>query len=373
VEINVMANNRRERRFFSKGNLFGLITLIIGIAGIIISIIVPVWQTYMIQTPFLSIELVSIDRKPATGAGISRGRDLELEVLEPPIQVNPCEEPPFRYRTRVIPTREDSSSSSGEILTYENLSKSYDKAKKEMKKLQDLVPSLRQVLKDLESLTPDNTTPDKIRRYINTLNDYALLYANFDPKKFEDNTTNNKYSQELLKDIIEIYKECVSKYENRLENLRNKLPVADNKITEIKDEILNEKSQFIIKAVLINSGRANISIKQQALLRVYGNANDYEDIRLSLKDFDHKAEIPSYRTQMTSLESENIENLSKDYRETINRFWNKSDYSILFIEDSLGNIHSSNRLPFSQGTYERNVYSHLATEASKTKYLPSGR
>ena len=157
---------------------------------------------------------------------------------------------------------------------------------------------------------------------------------------------------------------------DRLKNLDIKLPIAEGRIESMNNDFLNEQSFFIVRVVLINSGRSSISIKEQRLLRVYNRSGNYIDINLSLKDSDKRAGIPSYKTQVSLFESHSIDSFPKEDQQLINTFWNKSDYSILFIEDTLGNIHSSNKIPFSEGTYGRIIYNRLATEASKAKYFP---
>jgi hypothetical protein len=90
-------------------------------------------------------------------------------------------------------------------------------------------------------------------------------------------------------------------------------------------------------------------------------------------DLGQSSEVPSYQTRIILFESNEISIFPKEDKQLINTFWDRSDYSILFIEDSLGNIHASNRISFSGNTNQKINYSRLATEASKAKYFQGGR
>jgi hypothetical protein len=366
-----MANARSSVHFFSKQNLFSLISLLIGIVGIITGVVIPLWQTYWIQTPFLSVELSSINRIIAKDASIPKNRYVELAIFESPVSDNPCEMsarfyPSYRPTSQID---ERSKFFSDEILTHEEMKKLLTIVKKEIKQLPEQISSLQRALEDFSALTAKDLTLYKIRM----LNEPILLNINFNFREFEEKTSahtrDEMYFQSLLEGIKRVHQDCISRYKNRLDSLEIKLPIAESRLESINDDLLNEQSLFIVKAVLVNSGRSNVSIKEQSLLRVYSRTGNYVDINLLLKDYDKRSEILSYKTQVLSFESPNIDSFPKEDQRLINTFWNKSDYSVLFIEDTLGNIHSSNKIPFSEGTYERIIYNRLATEASKTRYF----
>jgi hypothetical protein len=235
------------------------------------------------------------------------------------------------------------------------------------------ISSLQKVAEDFSKLTPEELTLNRIR----LLNESALISMSFNYRQFEEKSSaqvkDNDYFKNLISDVIKIHKTCIQKYEDRLSIIEDKVPIAENRIESITNEFLNEQSFFIVRAVLINSGRSNISIKAHSLLRVYSRAGNYIDINMLLQDHEKRSEIPAYKTQTALFKSPTIDRFPKEDRQLLNTSWNKSDYSILFIEDTLGNIHSSNKIRFSEGTYERIIYNRLATEASKPKYFLNGQ
>lgn len=78
--------------------------------------------------------------------------------------------------------------------------------------------------------------------------------------------------------------------------------------------------------------------------------------------------MASQGTQIASLVSPELLTLPEGDRTLINTYWGQSVRAILFVEDTLGKIHASNRIPFAGGLYEKIIYDRLAAEASKRAY-----
>ena len=131
--------------------------------------------------------------------------------------------------------------------------------------------------------------------------------------------------------------------------------------------LLAKRSFFTISAVMNNAGNATTSIKQPALLRIYIGIGNYVDLKLLLQDYQKFAEIRAHGTQIVKFRSEEISTLPVSDQKLINTYWGQSVHAILFIEDISRSTHSSNRIAFSEGLYQKIIYDRLAAEAS-TKF-----
>ena len=157
--------------------------------------------------------------------------------------------------------------------------------------------------------------------------------------------------------------------EEELGNLQLKITSAKTRAKELLEDVSKKESFFTVSTVLINSGKASISIKKPALLGVYIGTGTYIDFNLELENYSNKAEVVPNGTQIVSLRSRKISKLPEEDQELIDTYWRQSVHSILFIQDIKGHIISSNRIPFSEGLYQKVIYDKLAEEASKKTYF----
>ena len=104
-------------------------------------------------------------------------------------------------------------------------------------------------------------------------------------------------------------------------------------------------------------------------MRVYIGTGNYVDLKLLLTKFEESAQLDAHGTRLVVYESAEISKLPEEDQKIIDTYWGQSDHSILFIEDSIGKIHASNRISFAEGLYQKLIYDRLAAEAAKKSHF----
>lgn len=361
--------NRMTRAFASSylwlkrhGELTGLAGLISGAA---LGVGIPIWQNYWVDTPKLSVEIYSIDRQISADARIPADDDA-ISVLT---------------RTSSVPSSGDRVSLLGDSpilfttqgraigrngFTAKEVTDLVSRARQELKSLPEKVDERQRQLREVESITAERLASSDISR----LN--APIVNEFQGNPLLISQPSTKGMAERQKAVEHFKKEYSKRYETlqkRYTELQTQLPTAERRVDELKRDLEDKKGFFQITAVLNNSGRKSISIRQLALLRVYIGKGNYVDLKLSLKDYQTNAEIGANGTRIVTFVSELLESFPDADRTLISTYWGQSVAGILFSEDISGAMHSSNRISFAKGLYQKVIFDRLSAEASREIYL----
>ncbi|QBE65743.1 hypothetical protein [Pseudoduganella lutea] len=331
------------------GEIVALLGLVTGTA---IAIGIPIWQTYWLDTPQLAVEIYAIDRSVASDVQLPL-EDEELKILA--VRQN-------RFLSQELLFQSLSPAQNNRSNSTVSYSKAADLAlsalKQERKSLPEKIEERNEAIKELENLTAANTTSTVLNRFSARINQHMEL----GPLDTVEGRTS------AIASLIEEARAANEAAAKRNVELESKLPAAEQKLEQAKKDFEAQKSTFQISAVFTNAGRKSISIRQSALCRVYIGRGNYVDIRLSLKDAKENAEIAPNGTRIASFSSEPLESFLPEDRQSISTHWGQSVHAILFVEDISGAIHSSNRIAFAKGAYQKSIFDRLTAEASKQFY-----
>ncbi|MCE9687449.1 hypothetical protein LZP73_14770 [Shewanella sp. AS16] len=347
----------------------------IGIAGIIVGLLlaflVPYWQTYWVETPQLSIEINSISREISSEAGITSQDYPELGVLDTR-SFGSSSGTFFRllgedgsFARRIESGRKD-------LVSPETLRERLEYTKEELKSLPDRIDSAKTKLEEVKQITPTSLTLQKIARLNAPLLDEVgedEFDASVFKQKRENVDQNIIYFKNIIDTFVKRYESRLSSTEERYSELQTNLPIAERKIELLIAELKRNKSFFRVSAILANSGKSSISIKKPALLRVYIGTGNYVDLKMELEKYQESAEVSAHGTRIASFKSKEISTIPDDDQNLINTYWGQSVHAILFIEDILSYINTSNPIAFSEGLYQKIIYDRLEGEASDKKYF----
>ncbi|WP_144206849.1 hypothetical protein [Shewanella donghaensis] len=312
------------------------------VLGASIALLVPIWQTYVIQRSKLAIEVNGISRKVSDKAKVSLDEHSELSYLR---KMKEEDTPRFVFMNGG-PKR----TSQDRSVTLDELEELLQRAKQELKDFPEKIADRKNDLEKLSVFTPDNFSKhecNKLNRPLQTEIDFNVT---------DIALTLNEFKQS--------FEEKLSNIKEKYDELQSSIPEIDRKVTQIKEELISNKSYFEISVTLINSGRLNTSIKRPALFRVYIGRENYIDLKLTLSDFETKSEIAPNSTVVGTFSSTDISQLPEEDRKLINTYWGQSVQCKLFVEDVHGEATASNSIAFSEGLYQKIIFDRLAVVAT---------
>lgn len=310
--------------------------------GLIVAFGVPIWQVFYLNTPNLAIEISSIRRTISENASVRVADDAELTILVGKRTEDwgaPASPYGRRGRRRVVVEAE----------SLESLSERLDFLKQRMRDLPAQVDEQSKELERVKSLRPETLT----KYDVDTLNSPLYPEIDYDPSDHPA----------VLQALTRAYQKQLEGTEKEYAELQAKVPLAERKLEIVKQDLINNRSLFTVSVSLINSGRSNTAIKVPSLLRVLIGQGNYIDIKLSLKDFENKSEIPASGTRIAVFESPEISSLPEEDRSLINTYWGQSVRAWLLVEDIHGSIVRSNYIAFAEGLYQKIIYDRLARAA----------
>jgi hypothetical protein len=346
----------------ARGEVVGLIGLLTGTA---LGIGIPLWQTYWVDTPRLSVEIYAIDRLVSSDARIPPDDDA-LAVLRRNVPTSIEDLMGEQTSTSLFSSSIDAARTIRRNgYTPKEADDLLSRAKQELRALPDRVDERQRQLRDAESLSPDRLTVADVNRLNgpigNEFRGNLSVIANPTPEG----------QAERLKAVEHFKREYSKRLESvqkRLADLQAQLPAAERRLQDLKKDLEAQKGYFQITAILSNSGKKSISIRQSALCRVYIGKGNYVDLKLNLREYQTTAEISPNGTRIATFNSELVETFDPADRLLVSTYWGQSVHGILFAEDITGTIHSSNRIAFAKGLYQKVIFDRLTAEASKEVY-----
>jgi hypothetical protein len=356
--------NRTQAWASAHGALTGLIGLVL---GIILGIGMPIWQTYWVETPRLGVEIYAIDRAVQEGARIAALDDDALSILTGGRQAQAS-----IYESSALARALDLHSAGASRqggFTPAELGERLNSVKAEQRALPQRIEERQRQLRDAESITPERI----VLQDVNRLN--FLLPSS---QEFAATASIGGASPDDLEKRRKAVEHFKSEFRKRLEesqkrytDLQTQIPIAERRLAELKQDLEDRKGYFQITAVLNNSGRKSVSVRQLGLLRVYIGKGNYVDVKLNLQDYQKGAEVAPNGTRIATFHSDLLETFEDTDKSLVRNYWGQSVQGVLFIEDISGVIHSSPSISFAKGLYIKELYNRLTTEASKLKYQPS--
>lgn len=345
--------NTQKARKFSRDHFVAILGVI---TGAVIAVAVPFWDTYVVQTSELNIEIISIERPVSDDAGVLLDSVEDLRFLKKYTQESSL--------ARILD--EEDLLSGKKQFNAEQLKKLLNRTKESFKGLSKKIESQSKNVDKVSVIKPEQLSFIQF----DTLNRPLPRDKQVprDIQQFRENrkniNENMPYFQELIEKLTESYKEVLDESNNKYIELQNGIPIAERVIEKISQKLQDNNSYFSISAVLSNSGRASTSVKRPALLRIYIGSQNYVDLELKLQDYKNTAEISEYGAQIATYHSEEISKLPEDDQNLINTYWGQSVPAVLFKEDIAGNVLQSNEITFSEGLNEKLIIDRLRQFAS---------
>jgi hypothetical protein len=334
----------------------GALTGLLGVtSGALLGAGTPLWQHYWVETPELNLEIYAIERLVASDARLP-SEDDALKILTP--------SPRMLFESRLMGGEAIGSFGNRSGYTAEQADLMLAEAKAEQKDLPDRIEERERQLREVGSLSPERITLNDVLRLnapINPEFEYTAAFASPTPEGLAER-------QRAVVHFQTQYRQRLDALRERYTALQTQLPSAERRLEELKNELDEKKGFFQVTAILNNSGRKSVSIRQLALLRVYIGKGNYVDIRLNLVDYQSSAEVPAGGTRIAVFESDLLEQFTQGDRSLAENYWGQSVHGVLFVEDIEGHINASNRISFASGLYIREVYDRLTAEASKIRY-----
>lgn len=371
AEQNEATTQPKVSKLFSGGKLYGSLGMIVGAIGVMIAAAIPVWQNYWVETPRLSVEINEIRRNVTKDAGVLLRSHSEFDVL-----TRYAYSMLRRFRTESgerLEIDEETFDAKEHIFNAEHLRMLVVDAKNDLESLPQVLHKRRLELEAINQLNQNNITLEIVLKKNDQIHNSkeVVVDSNIFKEKKKYTELNKEYFLDIVSSFKKIYRERLVNIENRLSELQSKLPSAESKVDDVAETIVKEKSYFLISSSLSNSGKSSISIKKPALLRVFIGIGNYVDLKLTLTNYRDNAEVTAHGTNVVTFLSDEVSRLPLDDQRLINTYWGQNVHTMLFIEDTLEEIHVSNRIAFSEGLYQKIIYDRLAAEASLSSYFRS--
>lgn len=333
----------------------------IGISGILlgtaIALAVPLWSTYLVETPNLNVDVTSIARDIAPNSGIILGASEELSFLEEFTRTSAI--------SRLI--RDEPDYSGKKRFNSDELLDLLDRAKEEFRGLTEKIENNKKNVERVSALTPTELSFSMVSSLNRPLP--SRLEVEVDRDTFRTNRADisgkKTYFMDLRDKFEASYTEILESNVAAYQDLSSKIPSATREIEKIQERLQKFNSFFKVSAVVSNSGRASSSLKQQALMRVYIGSRNYVDLELEMQEYQKVAQISEYGAKIVTYYSDQISSFPEEDQKLINTYWGQSVPAVLFQEDITSRVVTSNEITFSEGLNEKMVIDRLKGAAGR--------
>ena len=254
-----------------RGSIIGIVGLI---SGVLAGIGIPIWKDYWVDAPRLRIELNGITREIDPGTVVSIDEDI-FSILFPPDNYS------FLFRQRPIIDE----------ITLANVNRALEDRQRDLAVLPDQLDELQNGIAEINKLRPQTLSMTDVRRLNFPLSDEVsvneIVFSQNDVPRAE----NLVYFQDIIGQFSSGYMGEHNHVQTLFNNLKTQLPRIRQSIDSLVSDLERNKSYFKVTAVIINSGRSSMSIKEQGLMRVYIGQDNYVDLKLRVKDYINVASI----------------------------------------------------------------------------------
>ncbi|HCE3021253.1 TPA: hypothetical protein NGR42_004760 [Vibrio parahaemolyticus] len=229
----------------------------------------------------------------------------------------------------------------------------------------DLV-KLQQYLSDLSSLSIEDFSSlsrIELRKYS------QVVFRDIDSKVWNDNShnpqKNNKYFKSIKKNITDSIESQIEYEQERNVKINEFLDLWEKEFEPFIQQLKGQLTRISINALVTNTGKSSIALKEQALFRLYVGDNNYFDIKLNLDD--KKSKIDPSSSLYVNYYSITLSEMDDESKNMINAYWGKNILGKIFVIDVKGDIYESFDAPFSNIFYQKSVYDALRDFASSQK------
>jgi len=346
----------------------------LGIAtiGILLTIAIPVWQIYFVETAKIKMEIASVHRFESDSPNILLSTD-ELEQLE-------------LYIPETLLYEYNKQGKRGDKLHFPKFSisvllKAFDKAKQDIKNIADINNSLReyqiQIQKfingsddeyQLEEFRIANLKGWHLSRYIE---DNEAAYYETQLLAITRSYSTMKFTEEgtpiirmeavgsLLVDVGEDLVEVSAENIKRLNRLREDIRSIESQLDKLEQSQSERYSSFDVEVVISNQGRASTSLRPVALMRVQVSQENYADVSLKMKEYSENAELAAGATKIIRYRSDQIYTFPSDDQVLLNNFWGSTAWFRIYTMNTGQEAFSSNKVAFADNLNQKIILDRL--------------
>jgi hypothetical protein len=348
----------------------------LAIVGAISAAAIPVWQIYFVEQADVDIEVSAIQRVNSDHFRVPLATE-ELQLLKPYIP----EELFFEF---------DSNGIRGDKIRYptfnvRTLELAFDNAKQDLKNIAETKALLEQYIATIDAyLDPNDKTHLLTEFRIGEMKEWSLShfidddeahyyekqvltitrnYAQMDFHPKDGPALNVPALKFLLSDVKEDLTEVILSNDHRLEKLRDNIRSIEAQLSKIKHEQLALYSYFEVEVVATNNGRASISLRPVAMIRVRISDHNYVDVQLKMEDYQSQSELTPASTKLLHYRSEAVYHFPIEDQKLVNTFWGSTGRARLFNLDTKQKIYVSNEIAFADNGNQKLMFDRLKEAA----------
>ncbi|HHX8296362.1 TPA: hypothetical protein ACVOYL_004540 [Vibrio diabolicus] len=338
-------------------------------SGIVIGFGVPYWQANYLNKSDLNVEVIKIEKSVPVYESIDPE---DYKLFE---RLNQLEEELEQLES----TSSYSSISFGlgsSISRYFAMSDidgfddmfTYQKERKERlvilkERSSNELVKLQQYLSDLSSLSIEDfasLSRIELRKYS------QVVFKDIDSKVWNDNSHNiqkySKYFKSQKKNITKSIENQIKYEQERNVKINDFLELWEKEFEPFIQQLKGQLTRITINALVTNTGKASIALKEQALFRLYVGDSNYFDIKLNLDE--KKSKIDPSSSSYVNYYSITLSEMDDESKNMIHAYWGKNILGKIFVMDVKGDIYESFDAPFSNIFYQKSVYDALRDFAS---------
>jgi hypothetical protein len=237
--------------------------------ALIVSIAIPLWRTYWVETADLHLEVTQVERRATENArlvDISRDENLR-----------------FLLDTRgIFAGRSVEPAAPRDIADVERLLDQYQRDY--VTSAEASIASLR---KRLDEITVGSMTWELARKLNNPLDDEVEVRR----QEFEAKKSDQIYLASLVEAFKERYQVALKEQTDTLTASSDNVRKGNLRLQAIKDDLDKREARVWVGSAVTNSGRGAISLRREGVLRVYLGGSSYIDLELEVDKYDTKADL----------------------------------------------------------------------------------
>jgi len=313
--------------------------------ALILSLAIPVWQVYWVQRPDVHVEVTQVERKALDDARkIVLRNDDALKFL-----TSDNYDRLTGNRTR-------------DIDEVAKLIDDYDRDLKDGQK------RLQEKQKQLETLRPETLTWQLTNDTLNEeFKPNDVNKQDFD-KKYQEPIARAELTARVRDKLQDTIKEEVEQFNKATDNLQK----GRARLQVLYEALDRNEARIRAGCAVTNSGQGAMSLRREAVLRVFLGSNNYIDVELVMDDYASNADLQPKHSRVVTFSSAPIRTLDSAAQDRIRAYWGQNVRSKLFVTDIEGRVYHSPTFPFAQGLYQQLIYDRLKKIAARDPLTSQG-
>jgi hypothetical protein len=307
--------------------------------ALLVSIAIPLWQTYWVQTPDVHIEVTQVDRKPLdTARMISTSSEDSLRFL--------ADRPNLRILAGSV--------KSIDVDDVEKLVTEYER-----ENITNAQKYLNDMRSQLEAVRAETLTWDQAK----TLNEFGET-PEVVRKEFDQSRSDVKYASDIAGRVKTKLQIGIKEAAASIDTAAQQISGARVSLKAMRDRLDNEEARIIVGCAVSNAGRGSVSLRREGVLRVFLGSNNYIDADLTMDEYAANADLQPKHSRIIVFSSAPIRTFESAVRDRIKAYWGQNVPCKLYVTDIDGKIYGSDTFPFAQGLYQQLIYDKLREAAS---------